>query len=341
MRLAICMLCGAVVLGLSGCGGKAVNKAAKAAGENLLSVDFQPGKTLHYKLVSDRHIELNFDPKGVYGKKDQGQIQNSSEYMEITESLKPLKVDENGFTIVELTFDNVVVRRSMIAGKESSTKDAVNSLQGKKVQFTVTASGLITDHSQLDALIKSLTDAAFNNRPEHSVKAPDMIQDFTALQWFMWDAVSSRENPSEPVKVGQSWKSMLPTPLPWPTKVTRETTYQVDSIKESNDPNKSRVAEMSSTYILGKTMAPATWPFPYSGSFQMQGVFGFLHGYNLTSLSGGDTMLYSITDGKLINHKAEFQSVTTAQMPFPLGAGSEQATPEMKIKQVLSTTLIK
>jgi outer membrane murein-binding lipoprotein Lpp len=329
MRTTVWMLCAAVVSIslLSGCAGK-----PKA---NLLSVDFKQDQVLRYKLISDRQITVNFDPEHKASKSDEGAVQNMSERLEMTVAFKPVKVDESGFATVEAVFENVNVNRTSMTGKAGG-KDAVTFAQGKTAKFSITPSGIITEDAELRSLVENMTKEAFVGGNMGGVKTPEMIQDFVALVWFLWDPVSSVEKPALGVDVNDTWNSKLPAPMTWPSKTVRDTTY---TLRQVQDVNNARTAVIDSTYNLGKNW-PSNWPFTYKGSFQMQGVFGFLRGYNVMSLAGKGVEHYSITGGKLLDFDQNYEAKVLATMPFALGSPDKTPSPNMTVKQKLSAQLL-
>ena len=140
---------------------------------------------------------------------------------------KPIKVDSYGLTTIEATCKSVKVSRS-----KGSRKDAVQSLAGRTFTVTVGPTGGIEDYSQLDSLLKEIGEKAF--RPESDrgrIKEPDMIGDFVASQWFLWDSISSIERPAEGVEIGRSWNSQLSVPAPMVMRKARDVTYTLDEIR--------------------------------------------------------------------------------------------------------------
>ena len=83
-----------------------------------------------------------------------------------------------------------------------------------------------------------------------------MITDFMAMQWYLWDAIASIEEPLKGLSVGQSWTSQQYVPLPMPLSAVRhavrENTYTLTGITESETSPK---AVITSSY--GMTELPA------------------------------------------------------------------------------------
>ena len=190
---------------LAGCGpagrGKGpLGEGGEAAeGREFLTVDFEQGRTLRYKFVSSRDITIGWDAPQTTRRPGRGADDKSSESMEVVVLYRATEVDPYGLSTVEATCESVRVRRS-----KGSPRDAVVGPTGK-----------IEDYSQLDDLLKEIGERAFRTDAKRGrIKEPDMIGDFVASQWFLWDAISSIERPSEGVTAGQSWKSKLSVPTP-------------------------------------------------------------------------------------------------------------------------------
>jgi hypothetical protein len=325
VRIITGVLCAAVgAWMLAGC---------QAGKRELLSIDFKQGQVLRYKQVSERDIELNFDPSGKFSK-DEGRIQKMKEGLELVTAYKPVKVDENGFSTIEATFEEVKVSRTMLS-PHAATRDAVDHLKGKTVTFTMTPSGIITDYSNLDALVKRLGEEAFGGKTK-GIKDPDMIEDFMTLEWMMWDSISSIKKPAQGVAVGQKWESQLMAPMPMPIRVFRATTYELKNVENING---KPIAVIDSTYKLDGNAA-ANWPVPYTGAFQMRGTFGFLRGYKVLSLSGSGTERFDIDAGRVEQINQQYESSISAEMPFALGTPETTPSPNLIIRQKLTAQLL-
>lgn len=308
-----------------------------ARGNNeLLSVDFKQGQILRYKQVSERQVQLDFDPGGKISKGgDKGRIQTTTERLEMVVAFNPVKVDPDGFSTIEAKFEQVTPSRSSLSGQQPSGKDALNYLQGKTITFTIAPSGMITDRTGLDEMIKRLGEEAFGGKGK-GIKDPDMIQDFMTLEWMMWDAISSIKKPAQGVAVGQTWQSQLMAPMPVPMRLARDTTYTLEQIEEANG---VRVATINSVYVMGQK-PPSDWPIPYTGSFQMRGIFGFLSGYNVLSIEGGGNERFNISEGRVEHIGQDYQMNVSAQMPFGLGSDQTTPHPNMIVRQKLSVELL-
>jgi len=312
-----------VVLSIvAGCNGAAAEK-------EWFVVNFQEGRTLQYKFVSSRDIEINWGYTEGSSKRGKDKPDKSSESMEMVVAYTPIEIGpDGGFTTVKATCKSVKIKRS-----KGPQKDAVKSFAGKSFTFTVDAAGRIEDSSQLDELIKEIGKKAFRtDRAKRRTKEPDMIADFIATQWFLWDSVSSIENPKEGISVGQSWKSQLSLPTPMVMREARDVTY---TLKEIRQTPKGRVAVIRSTYSPAKSV-PASWPIPYVGTFQMKGKFGFFRSYKILDLQGRGEELFNIDAGRTERYNQRYQVKLKASFPMPLAG----ATPQITIEQKLTMQLL-
>lgn len=326
MKTAPAIMTVVVVSVLAGCQTEAGIKEPLIKNKELLTVDWQDGRSLEYKFVSRREITLDWDPTGKLSKSDKSNPDKTSESMEMVVAYTPIKIDPYGLTTIEATCKSVKVARS-----KGPRKDAVEHLVGKTFTFTVGPSGQIEDYSQLDELVKEVGEKAFlpdTNRGR--IKEPDMICDFIATQWFLWDSVSSLKNPSKGVAVGQSWNSKLSVPSPMVMRKARDVTYKLDEIRQSE---KGQLAVISSTYQVAETV-PQSWPIPYSGSFQMKGTFGFLSGYKLLSLEGRGEELFNIEAGRTEQYNQQYQMQLQASIPMGISV-----KPMITIEQNLAMEL--
>jgi hypothetical protein len=304
----------------------------QTAPKEVLTVDFQKGQTLRYKFVSSRDIEVDWGMETKSSKEaTKSGIRKSSESMEIIVSYTPVEITA-GLTTVNATCESVKVTRNSETTRQRETGDAVESLAGKTFTFNINAAGKIEDNSQIEALIKEAGEKAFRSRGDNDrIKEPDMIGDFTATQWFLWDSVSSIKKPIEGVSLGQTWNSTVSVPLPMVTRQARDVTYKLEQVRDSNQ---GRIAVITSTYSPAKSTS-ANWPMPYSGSFQIIGTFGFLRNYKLIDLQGTGQELFNIDKGRTEQYNQQFQANFDAALAMPLGVN-----PKIKIKQILTMQLL-
>ena len=300
-------------------------------GAELLTVDFREGRSLRYEFISKRDVILDWEPeKSRIGK---GTIDKTTETMEMVVNYMPTEVNPYGLTTIKATIESIKATRSRRADGRVTPRDAVEHLRGKTFIFTVNALGKIEDYSQLDELIKQIGEKAFRKGSRMGrIKEPDMIADFIASQWFLWDSISSIEKPTEGISVGQSWNSQLSVPTPMVMRKARDVTYKFDKIW---DHIKGRYAVISSTYSLADS-APAGWPVPYTGRFLMSGTFGFFRGYKVHSLAGRGDELFNIDKGQIERYGQKYEIRMEAVLPGPLGPN-----PKINIKQSLTMQLLK
>lgn len=317
-----------VIMGISGgCELGAWVKEPLIKNKELLTVDWQEGRRLEYKFISRREITIDWDPTGKRTKSAKSTPDKSTESMEMVVAYTPIEIDPYGLTTIEATCKSVKVVRS-----KGPRKDAVEHLAGKTFTFTVGPTGKIEDYSQLDKLLKEIGNKAFfTDAHGDRIKEPDMICDFIASQWFLWDSVSSLKKPSKGVAVGQSWKSKLSVPSPMVMRKAREVAYKLDEIRQSE---KGRLAVISSSYSKAE-IVPRSWPIPYSGSFQMKGTFGFLSGYKLLDLEGRGEELFNIEAGRIEQYNQQYQMQLEAFIPLGLNV-----RPMITIKQNLTMELL-
>ena len=278
--------------------------------------------------MSSRDIEVDWSFAQDDAKKAKSKVDKSRESMEMIVAYTPVEVDRYSLTTIKATCESVKVRRKQRRG----TKDAVESLSGKSFIITVSPTGKIEDYSQLDELIREIGKKAFRTGGrEGRIKNPDMIGDFVATQWFLWDVIASIEKPLDGVSVGRNWTSKLSVPTPMVSRLARDVTYTLDEIRQSE---KGQLAVIKSSYSLAKS-APKSWPIPYAGRFRMSGTFGFLTRYKYLNLQGGGQELFNIDSGRTEQYNQQYQLNIEASAPFGLGAG-----PRIKIKQNLTMQLL-
>jgi hypothetical protein len=328
LKTAATILTAVVLTVLAGCEPAAREKELLSEGKELLTVDFQDGRTLRYKFVSSREITINLDMTGKASKSGRSTADKSSESMEMVMAYRPIEIDPYGLTTVKATCESVKIARS-----KGPRRDAVQSLAGKTFTLAVGPTGRIEDYSQLDELLKEIGKKAFRTNTDRGrIKEPDMIGDIVASQWFLWDATSSLKNPSKGVGAGQSWKSKLSLPTPMVMRKARDVTYRLDEIRQSE---KGRLAVISSSYQQADS-APRSWPIPYSGRFQMPGTFGFYRNYKILSLEGQGEELFNIDAGRTEQYKQQYQMQLSASLLLPLSG----VNPKITIKQNLTMMLL-
>lgn len=338
MKTALTIFTAVALCIIAGCDGAAVEKETSIGkieplkeGKELLTVDFEEGRALRYKFVSRRDIELDWEPQKSKSKPGRGSIDKSFESMEMVVTYTPIKVDLYGLTTIKAVCESVKATRSKRPGGRAARREAVENLPGKTFTLTVNATGKIEDNTQLDELIKLIGEKAFQKSARMGrIKAPDMIGDFIASQWFLWDSVSSIEKSIEGVSVGQSWNSKLSVPTPMVMREARDVTYTLDEIQQSA---KGRLAVISSSYSLSDSV-PKGWPIPYIGSFRMSGTFGFIRGYKILELKGQGRELFNIDAGRIEQYNQQYKMLIDAALPGPM------PKPRITINQKLTMQLL-
>jgi hypothetical protein len=314
---------------VSGCGSAGSGSSGLnlfGGGRVLLSVDFRQGQTIRYKFISSRKIAIDWDPN----LESQGnRVQELSEELEMVVAYTPVEVDPYGVSTIRATCESVEATRMGGPGRRLFGPDAVQTAQGRSFTIKVDPRGKMMDRSQLKSLVQEMGQSAFRQGGERRrVKEPDMIGDFVASQWFLWDAVSSIERPSQGVRPHQTWRSQLSVPTPMVMRKARDVTYRLDKVRRTDG---ERIAVIDSTYTLAET-APLTWPVPYSGRFQMSGTFGFLGAYEVTSLKGEGQELYNVDAGRVESSRQSYTMQVKATLP-PMGI---RANPSICIDQTLT-----
>jgi len=330
----ISSLFGVVLLGLifgqNGCGERIIPHGS----ENLLVVNFQEGKTLRYQMKSVREVTIELSSAKSGGK--QAQPQKMTESLEMVMAYKPVKVDPFGLTRLECVCESAVVTRGQFTGKGGVAVDAVENLKGKPFVLELSATGKIQDFKQLEALLLEVGKTAFDTtRKDQKVKNPDMIYDFVAMQWYLWDSIASVKNPLAGVKPGMTWMNtqVVAWPIPIPNTPCRITTFTLDSVQQGEDTSK---AIIKSTYqISDKTLD--TFPKPYEGNFQMRGLFGFLRDYQFKSLEGTGEVAFNLSTGTVESDKQQYKLIATAAFLLPLG----DSQPSVVVDQTVDIQLLK
>ena len=299
---------------------------AARKGREFLTVDFQAGRRLRYKFVSSREIIIDLMAAEKVVKSGGSAIDTTTESMEMIVSYTPIEVDPYGLTKVRATCESVRISRS-----KGPRRDAVQSLAGSTFTFTVGPTGRMEDISELEELIKEAGEKAFRTGADGSrVKEPDMIGDFIASQWFLWDALASIEEPSKGVAVGEKWTSKLSIPTPMVMRKARDVTYRLAEVRPGDT---GRLAMIKSSYQAADSV-PSDWPIPYSGRFQVAGAFGFYGNYRVLDLQGEGEELFNIDAGRIEQSEQEYEFRLKASLMIPLTG----VNPRITINQTLTMT---
>ena len=328
LRTIISLTCtGIVVFAFAGC------RQGEMAATELLAVDFHAGSVIRYKLVSARDIEVNLDSTGSATKKGKAKPQKMNEKLELVIAYKPVVIDPYGLSTIEGRCESAKVTRTGFVRKASG-RDAAESLAGQTFTFQISPTGGIKDYSDLKALIRRLGDKAFASTTgrQGRIKNPDMISDFSALQWHLWDSIASIESAVAGVAIGQSWKTKQFIPLPMPVPAARETTYTLSEVQQTDS---GRKAVITSSYKLSDSREK-NWPRPYKGQFNMRGMFGFLRNFKFRSLEGAGKQIFNIDTGTLQSEEQQYKVHIGAAFMMPLG----DTAPTVTIDQNISIQLL-
>jgi hypothetical protein len=306
-----------------------VKAAVRDKSRVFLTVDFEQGKTLQYRIASRRQVSLDWDPNATATK---NRVQEHTEQMEMIVAYTPAEVDPYGVSTVRATVESIRAMRSGGPTGRTLGVDAVESAKGRSFTIKVDPRGRIVDANELRTLIQEMGEQAFRDGAGGRVKDPDMIGDFVAGLWFLWDGVATIPLPAEGLAIGQTWSSQLPVPTPMVMRKARDVTYRFNGIRSGP---RGAAAVIESTYKLASS-TPADWPVPYSGRFRVSGTFGFLGSYEVLSLKGSGEELYNIAAGRLEQRRQTYTMDVNASLP-PMGI---ETHPRIVIAQTLITELL-
>jgi hypothetical protein len=291
----------------------------------FLTVDFQQGQTLRYKFTSTRKIAVDWDPNAAA---KASRVQEQSEKLEMIVAYTPIEVDPYGVSTIKAAIESVKAERTGGPAARRAGADAVEWAQGRTFGLKVDPRGKVVNPLVLTLFIQEMGRQAF--RPDMSmgrVKEPDMVGDFVASQWFLWDAESSLAQPAEGLVVGQTWPSQLSVPTPMVMRQARNVVYRLDEVRPSPE---GPVAVIKSTYTPADSV-PAGWPIPYSGRFQMSGTFGFLSSYEVQELTGTGEELFNLKAGRIEQRRETYTLRIKAGLPLGI-----KANPRITIEQTLT-----
>jgi len=280
-----------------------------AKGANLLTVDFQQSQVLRYKFVSSRDTAVIMDDASTTRK---GKTTKYSERMEMIVSYSAVDVNSYSFTTIEAKCESINVTRNPAAGAKN---DAARNFAGKSFTFRVSPAGKIEDRKELEALIEEVAQKAFRTSTQRGrIKEPDMVSDFLATQWFLWDAVSSIDNPVQGVAVGDRWESQLSIPTPMVMHKARDVVYNLEEVRQTDN---GQEAIITGSYSLSKK-APSGWHIPYTGTFYQSGPFGLFGKYRISGLQGTGTETFNIDAGRIEQSEQDYEMNMTATLPLPV-----------------------
>jgi len=244
-----------------------------------------------------------------------------------------IEIDSYGIATLNVYCDSVSA-----APLSPAHVDAIETLAGKNFTITVGPDGGIYDKTQLINIIQEVGDASFLKPPDgrdpnkERVKDPDIVDDFTAIQWFLWDSLSSIETSIDSLQVGDKWKSYLPVPTATVVRPAREVIYKLSEIKRTD---KGRIAVINSTYKQ-TDVVPSDWPpFPWSGEFLLTGNVGFFmsvfQGLVVVSLEGHGQELFNIDLGRIESSEQEYKVIFRPRVS-PMPGTDPIITMEQKVK---------
>ncbi len=323
MKILVLVITAAVAAMLTGC---QQADPTVSADRTLLSVDFTEGQTLRYEFVSNRDIEINW---GESRRGSETVTDNITQEMTMVVSYEPVEVQRYGDTTIKAKVESLDARST--GGRSFQRADAVETLRGKSWAFTIDPAGRLSDTDQLLGIAKEAAEEAFDKMGSGRVKDPDMTDDFLATQWFLWEAMSSVQQPSRGVAVGQNWQSNLFIPAPWIKRHAREVTYTLAELEETD---RGEIAVIKEQYAAAEDL-PSGWPMQYEGSFQMRGQFGFLRNYQMEDVSGQGRQIFNVTAGKLESHEQQYRAELISAMPMGLGV-----QPEITVNQEIKIRLL-
>jgi hypothetical protein len=303
----------------------------------LLVVGFNEGEALEYKMVSQRDVYL----KLASSKTGKTKTDKMSEKLELVMVYTPLEVNPYGLSTIAGECKSAKVTRKSFGGKGSG-KDAVEYLVGRSFKFKLTPTGQITEYTELEDLLKEVGDKAFNPKKDARgrIKNADMLYDFIALHWYLWDSSSKLDDPMKGVSKGDTWKARQLVPMPILFPPMRETTYSLDEITVSDD-GSSRKAIIKSTYAFAEETDEDAekdiWPKPYEGVFQIKGMFGFLRKYKFLSIEGSGKQVFDLVNNHVESDVQQYKMEVSASFMLPLG----DTPPMLTVDQKLTTELVK
>lgn len=295
-----------------------------------LFVSFEKDVPVSYKMISERHTKIDLtdaDPS------KKSRPQTTQEKLELVMVYTPLAVEQFGVTTLKADCQSVRAQRSGFSGKVEK-KDAIEKLAGKSFILKVSPTGQIVDHSDLERVAAEVANASFESgRSGMRIKNPEMINDFLAMQQFLWDAAASSFNQSDHIP-SEPWQSQQT--IAWPTPMypppSRITTYTLDGISEEPP----RMASISSAYAVSETPIES-YVRPYDeGRFQMRGLFGFLRNYRFKKIEGSGKQIFNLDTGLVESDHQQYTLEVTANFMLPLG----NSLPILTVDQSFSVELI-
>lgn len=309
---------GGLILALAGC---------QTGPRTTLLVDFPTDTPLRYKMATERKVEIRLTGD----KPERTQSHTVNESLELVMEYRAVESNPFGLSTIEGKCVSAKVQRDSLRGTSTGkTHDVAEDLAGRTFRFTVSPTGRIEDYSDLEKLVKELGAKSFIEgvKAPTAVKDPDMLTDFIAMQWYLWDCAAAVKNPSSGVRPDKEWKAVQLLMLPLPLPVARETTYRLAETQDQSVPKKAIIA---SSFALTDKEIPH-WPAPYEGKFNLKGsLFAVMRNYRFDTLEGSGTTVMNLDQGLLENDRQQWKVGITAEFLLPLGNSLPQIIVDQKV----------
>ncbi len=295
-----------------------VSRQGGGADDDLLIIEIPEDQPVRYQMTSERKVELKFTGDE---KSKKQPPQNMTEKLNATVAYQVIDANPYGLSTVKATIEEISVRRDNFSSRNSGS-DPTMQLKGKSYTFKISPNGTLSDLDEFQAIVESIGATAIQDRGQSGkVKVPDMLWDFIALQWTLFEPVSTLPNPSSGVRKGQTWDAHQLVPLPMPIPIVRDTTFTLEDFEMDPDTG-NRIAVIQSIYTKSEENASVIENVfkPYKGSYQLQGMFGFLRKYKFEELSGSGTTRFNMDTGTLLSKDHSYRLGATASFMLPLGS---------------------
>lgn len=296
--------------------------------KELLTVDFQEGRVLKYKMVSTRDVRIELTNSG-----EKNQSHEMTESIELLMEYTPVEVNPFGISKIQAKCLSAKSSRTALRKGQKAEKDSAADMQGKTYMLEISPIGQVEDFSEFTKLLQELGESSFvQSRQSMAVKNPDMLYDVMALQWNMWDLSSSIPKPSVGISLNKQWHAMQLLPVPLPVPLTRKTTYTLKEII----PEPQRTAVIENTFeFVDEEMENV--PKIYDKKFNLKGsLFAVMRNFQVTSLEGSGRQVFNIDRGVLISDNQQWKMRIDASFMLPLG----DSKPIILVDQKLSTELV-
>ncbi|MBC8481991.1 MAG: hypothetical protein H8D47_04920 [Planctomycetes bacterium] len=304
---------------LTGC--QAPNANSGGGQTAFFTVNFEKDIPLRYRFVTERKIKLD------WGEKGGGKSGNFIEKVDLVMAYQLVDIDGDGVMTIKATCESIKTQKTTALNKE-----ALEFVKSKSYTIKIDPAGNIKDYSSLTKLIQQAGKEAIRTKTRRDrIKEPDMISDFVATQWFLWDAYSSIEKPAIGVKAGESWASKLSIPNPMVLRKARNVTYTFEGAEETEQ---GRFAVINSDYSIPQTQQ-IDWPTPYVGKMRLSGRFGTLRNYKLLELQGTGKEYYNTEKERIEKYSQQYKTVFSASFLLPMPGLNPKITIDQKISMEL------